>query len=183
MPKFSIRQVFQQIAGHDKRIAVGGMYLRPYVPLKDTVVSNYSTTDWTLIFKGMTEEELAEYSRCSNVVVLIWCDANTDEAVGMLYWEEVYDHLGTLTFHGGTWNHVSTYFYEIYRSLIFLIKQLLQHGFNICTTCGLNNAKADRFQGAMGFVETGRDEWVAFKELDVRRFNESPIVKRMLKIN
>jgi hypothetical protein len=180
MPKFRIRQEFERIADSSRRIAVEGMYLRPYETQKDTVVANYSAADWSTIFGNMPEEELAEYSRCSNVVVLIWCDGRTDEAEGMLYLEEAHDNLGTLTFHGGTWNHSPAYYCKIYHSLIYLLNQLLMRGFNIRTTCGLTNAKADKLQRAMGFEETGRDEHVIFKQLSMRKFNESIIVKRML---
>ena len=180
MPKFRIRQDIGQIADSYHRISVGGMYFRPYDALKDKVVGKYSAADWSLIFPEMTEEELAEYSNCSNVVVLIWCDGDTDEALGMLYLEEAHDDLDTLGFHGGTWNHNPAYHCKIYRSLVFLLNQLLIRSFKICTTCSLDNAKADKLQQAMGFEEKGRDECVIFKTLSVRKFTESSIVKRML---
>ncbi len=68
----------------------------------------------------------------------------------------------------------------IYRSLVFLLNQLLIRSFKIRTTCSLNNVKADKFQQAIGFEEVERDECVIFKKLSVCKFNESIIVKRML---
>jgi hypothetical protein len=180
MPKFRIRQEMEQMAGHDRKIAIGGMYFRPYDAQKDCIVARYSAADWSLIFPEMTEEELAEYSYCSNVVVLVWCDGDTDEAIGMLYLEEAHDDLGAVVFHGGTWNHNPAYYFKIYRSLVFLLNQLLIRSFKIRTTCSLNNAKADKFQQAIGFEEVERDECVIFKKFSVCKFNESIIVKRML---
>ncbi len=42
----------------------------------------------------------------------------------------------------------------------------------------MNNTTADKFQNALGFERTGKDECAAIKTLSVQKFNESAIVKR-----
>ncbi len=180
IPKFRIRQEMAQIASSNGKIMVGDMYFRLYDVKNDNIVAKYSAADWTLIFPGMTEEVLADYSICRNVVVLLWCDADTGEAQGMLYLEEAHDDLDTLVFHGGTWNHHPAYHCKIFHSLIFILNKLLTCGFNISTTCSLNNARVDKFHQALGFEEVGRDECVKIKKLSGRKFTESTIVERWL---
>lgn len=176
-----IKEVFLDFFSNHQIMSFGKMFFRPYYPLKDSVVKNYSTDDWNLIFNNMTEEDLKDLSECVNVIILLWCDAFTSIPHGMLYLQESHPVPGEITFHGGTWDHRPIFFYEIFRSLLGIFLFLFNYCTTIKTTCGIDNKHADRFQKSFGFIETHRDITTSYKTLNKTQLEKSIIAYRLNK--
>ena len=49
----------------------------------------------------------------------------------------------------------------------------------ISTTCGINNARADKFQNSLCFEEIKRDELVKYKVLNKQNFSKSSFVNKL----
>lgn len=157
----------------------GNMYFRMYNPAKDCVICNYTEEDWSFIFKGVDEDELKKLSVCTNVIILLWCDVDTDNPHGMIYLVESHIHPCEVSFHGGTWNHDSKFYFRLYYSLSNLMSFLLKIGAQIKTTCAIDNTKAKKILRSLGFEETHRDSELIYKALDLKKFEQSSIVRRM----
>lgn len=172
-----IKDHFFNYFSKQNKMNVGRMYFRLYDPNEDVIIKRYNKEDWNHIFRNVTESELKELAECVNVIILIWCDSLTESPRGMLYLQESYPIPGKISFHGGTWDHNPVFFQDIFRSLLCMFQFLFQFCDIITTTCEINNRHADKFQKSFGFTETHRDHFISYKFLDIRKFQESVIVK------
>lgn len=158
---------------------IGGMYFRLYIPSEDVVVNNYVEEDWLRIFKNTTEEDIKDMSTCTNVVVLLWCDVDTDTPHGMLYFEEDFNQPTDVFFHGGTWDHNPKLFKKIFQSVVFVFDFILSFKFSIVTTCEIDNSRADRFQQSLCFEEIRRNDSTIYKVLNKEKYADSYFIKMM----
>jgi len=176
---YCLKSKFLDYFSKNNTMTFGGMYFRLYDSGRDDVVKNYMVEDWNKIFKNTTEDDLRDLSNCENVVILLWCDIETDTPHGMLYFEEEYNHPFEVVFHGGTWNHSMKYHRDIFRSIVNILDFILSFKTSISTTCGIDNNRADKFQESLCFEEIKRDESTMYKVLDKQKYAESCFVKMM----
>ena len=177
--KYSLKKHFLNFFAKNIHMVIGNMYFRLYDPVKDVIVKNYNDEDWRKILSNITEDDFKDLFTCSNVVILIWCDLATDTPHGMLYFEENYNCPFEVLFHGGTWDHNPKYYREIFRSIVHVFDFMLNFKTIISTTCGIDNARADKFQNSLCFEEIKRDELVKYKVLNKQNFSESSFVNKL----
>lgn len=183
MKDIHLKSLFEEYFQHYGILAVGSMYFRPYNAAEDEIISNYSKYDWHQIFANMTETELRDICTCANVVVLLWCDRATNTPHGMLYLEENFQKREEVFFHGGTWNHEAKFFKEIFRSIIAIFDFLLKNKATLCTTCGIANSRAYKFQESLCFDELKRDKSTIYKILNRQKYEVSSFIRRMRSTN
>lgn len=176
---FPLKELFQEYFSIHETLRIGKMYFRLFNPTEEQLVAHYSQEDWNLMFPNTTEQDMKELAECCNVTILIWCEVETDIPHGMVYFEEDIHIPNKTSFHGGTWDHASKFYFEIFRSLVALFDTVLYFGIDIATTCSLENKTADKLQACFGFIETNRSEQVIYKSFDRSKYNESPVVNRM----
>lgn len=174
----NIKDVFIDFFSKHNKMTFGKMFFRLYNPVEDSIIMNYTTEEWNMIFRETAEEDLKELHGCANVVILLWCDTLTNMPHGMLYLQDSYPTPGVVSFHGGTWDHQPVFFHEIFRSLFYMFRFLFNYCSTITTTCGLDNNHADKFQRSFGFIETYQDNNTSYKVLYKEQFEKSIIASR-----
>lgn len=179
----SVKEIFEDFFKSNDRLSIGNMYFKPYNAITDRVVEKYVPEDWQKIFKDVTEEDLMDLSSCSNVVILIWYDKHLNLPHGMLYFEENHACPKDVAFHGGTWDHSSCYFRNIFKSVIHVFDYLLSYNINITTTCGLGNLRADKFQRQLCFETIGTMDSFIMKRLNKESYFESNFIKALRQTN
>lgn len=176
---FCLKNKFLDYFAKNGVMTIGNMYFRLFNPSKDEIIKNYIEEDWSKIFTNATEDDLKDLCTCVNVVILMWCDADTDTPRGMLYFEEDFNSPFEVAFHGGTWDHNMKYYREIFRSIVCIFDFVLSFKTSIITTCGIDNYRADKFQKSLCFEETKRDESTIYKLLNKQYFTESCFLNTM----
>lgn len=179
MKEIRLKSLFKKNLQHNGRFIVGTMYFRPYDAMEDDIISSYCKDDWYQIFPDMTQSDFQDLSTCANVVVLIWCDRATNTPRGMLYLEENFYKRDEVLFHGGTWDHDTRFFKEIFRSIIAIFDFLLEHEAILRTTCGIANIRAYKFQESLCFDEISRDKSTIYKTLNMHKYKTSDFICRM----
>lgn len=175
--KGNLKEVLSEFFSVHERMIFGKMYFRLFNPTEESIVDNFTVEDWNLIFPDLKEDDLKDLNECINVVILVWCDSFTDKSHGLLYLQESYPTPGTVTFHGGVWDHQPVFFHNIFRSLLGMFRFIFKFCPTIKTTCRLDNKRADRFLRSFGLTETHHDEEKSYKTLNKELLEGSIIAK------
>lgn len=178
-PSYSICPRIKNDLNKYHRFVFGQMYFRSYIPDEDSIVRNFTLEDWNRILKRWNEQDLQELCICTNVVILVWCELNTNKPCGFVYIEESSTKPLEIVFHGGAWNHGSMYFLQIYRSMASLFVYLSSLDAKITTSCSTENKRADRWQNSLGFVETNRTKTTIYKEFNLELFRHCVISNKL----
>lgn len=176
--KFTLRSFVEAyLAEHV--LSTDHILFRLYQP-DDNAFGHFSRDDWNMIFPNVTLTQFNQWQNEDNIVMLTAIDRESLSPFGLLCFMASKTSSKRAYFHGGTWHHTTKDMLLAYEGLIYILDFMLQHNIGILVTCLIENAKANRFQNSLGFIEFGKNEELYYKYLDYEQFQKSSIVSRFL---
>lgn len=152
---------------------------RPYNPSKDSIFESFSPSDWDLMFPNTNKETFNKWSQLDHYVILSCFDRFTNLLVGVLVFTNTKNPDNGIYFHGGTLKKGVRFSLMAYEGLHYVLKFLIEKGFEIYTSCVKVNISADMFQKRFGFIEFFADHGYSYKYLDFEKFSECDILQRI----